>query len=119
MMDLSTLIKNQIAADTKRGFPVIFHTDQEKYSQLIKDLVGLYGEIGEFSNLVKKVGLKLDRSKYNGPSFADVERQLREELADTMIYLMRVSAILGVDLEREIITKMNINSLRYQSLESD
>jgi hypothetical protein len=59
-MDLAALVKIQITADEKRGFPVRFGGDRERVIQLMKDLVGLFGEIGEFSNLIKKIEIKLD-----------------------------------------------------------
>jgi len=37
---------------------VRFAGDRERITQLMKDL-GLFGEIGEFSNLIKKIDIKL------------------------------------------------------------
>jgi NTP pyrophosphatase (non-canonical NTP hydrolase) len=44
---------------------------------------------------------------------------LREELADAVIYIMRLSAILGADLEQDILDKMAQNDARYRPLESE
>jgi len=53
-MDFRKIIELQISDDKNRGFEVDFSSEQERYDQLMKDIVGLVGEIGEFSNIVKK-----------------------------------------------------------------
>lgn len=118
-MQLSSIVEKQIAADRRRGFPVDFETEAERYTQLTKDLVGLLGEIGEFANLAKKVGLRLDQPSYNGPTLKEATDQLREELADAIIYIIRLSKIIGADLEKDVLAKMARNDARYRSLETD
>ncbi|TBB15023.1 hypothetical protein ELH48_36300 (plasmid) [Rhizobium ruizarguesonis] len=117
MMQLSEIIERQIAADTRRGFQTSFGSDRERQDQLMRDLVGLVGEVGEFADLLKKVGLVFSNPDYKGPTLADAEPQLRSELADVAIYLFRLSVILKGDLEDDIIKKMETNDLRYQYLE--
>ncbi|WP_315720170.1 MULTISPECIES: hypothetical protein [unclassified Bradyrhizobium] len=116
-MELSDLIKKQIDADERRGFPVIFETDAERHDQLMRDLVGLISEVGEIADPLKKVGLAMSTPGYVGPSLAEVMPQLRSELADVAIYLFRLSAILGGDLEQDLLKKMKINDERYRHLE--
>ena len=118
-MQLRELIEKQVTADRKRGLPVDFETDLKRHEQLSKDLVGLLGEIGEFANVVKKVGLKMTHSAYDGPSLSEANADLREELADALIYIMRLSVILDADLEREVLEKMALNDDRYRHLDSD
>jgi NTP pyrophosphatase (non-canonical NTP hydrolase) len=118
-MHLRAIIEKQIAADRRRGWPVEFDTEAEQQAQLNKDIVGLLGEIGEFANLIKKVGLRLDRASYIGPSLEDAGPALREELADAMIYVMRLAAIIGADLEKEVLDKMSKNDVRYRQLEGE
>ena len=43
---------------------------------------------------------------------------LGEELADVTIYLMGLSEILGIDLETEIVNKINKNAKRVYSIEN-
>ncbi|MBO9166792.1 MazG nucleotide pyrophosphohydrolase domain-containing protein [Rhizobium sp. L245/93] len=117
MMQLSEIIKAQIDADTRRGFQTSFETDRERQDQLMRDLVGLVGEVGEFADLLKKVGLVYSNPNYQGPSLSSAEPQLRSELADVAIYLIRLSVILNGDLENDILQKMKTNDLRYQYLE--
>lgn len=116
-MDFSAIIKRQIGSDERRGFPVSFETENQQYDQLTHDLVGLMGEVGEFANELKKVGLGLANPRYEGPSLKDVAPHLREELADAAIYLIRLSTGLGGDLEQDILSKMDVNDDRYRKLE--
>ena len=116
-MHLSDLMKRQTTADERRGFTTHFENSNQQYDMLAHDLVGLMGEIGEFANQLKKVGLGLSNERYSGPSLKEASPHLREELADAAIYLMRLSAGLGGDLEQDILRKMDINDERYRDLE--
>jgi NTP pyrophosphatase (non-canonical NTP hydrolase) len=118
-MDLSSLVTLQIDADRRRNFPTSFATDELRYAQLASDLVGLYGEVGEFSNIAKKIGLRLGHPGYDGPTFAEANADLREELADAFIYLIRIATIIGADLEKDVLEKMAANDDRYRRLESN
>jgi NTP pyrophosphatase (non-canonical NTP hydrolase) len=116
-MELSALIESQISADRRRGFRSEFESDTELIAQLEKDLIGLVGEIGEFANVLKKVGLAAGHPGYQGLSLRDAAPGLREELADALIYLMRLSVVVGGNLESDVVQKMRVNSSRYQQLE--
>ncbi|MEZ8957811.1 hypothetical protein AB6E94_10365 [Vibrio lentus] len=114
-MDIKQLKKIQIEQDKSVGFPVKFKDDIEKYHQLTKELVGLFGEIGEFSNIVKKINLKLDNDKYDY-DIDSAKDLLSEELVDSLIYILRISEIIDVDLEEETLRKMKKNRERYNGL---
>lgn len=116
-MDLAKILQLQIQADLKRGFQIKFASENETAAQLMKDLVGLFGEIGEFANLVKKIAIKLDHPEYEGVTLSESTDALRAELVDSFIYLLRIAAILDTDLESEILKKMNANKTRYEPLE--
>ena len=115
-MELASLIQQQIERDRRRGFRVDFEEDGDRIDQLMRDLVGLFGEIGEFANLLKKIGLGETTAGYVGPSLADAGAELREELADAAIYLFRLATILGGNLEQDILRKIHINDERYGDL---
>lgn len=116
-MDFSQIIQRQIEADKRRGFAVSFASDAERLDQLIRDAVGLMGEVGEFANMLKKVDLARTVKAYVGPSLSEASANLREELADAVIYIMRLTTILGGDLQQDVLTKMDQNDKRYRDLE--
>ena len=118
-MELRELVEKQAADDRQRGLLKELRTDVERHEQLTKDLVGLIGEIGEFANIAKKVGLRLEHPTYDGPSFYEAAPLLQEELADTLIYVLRLSVILGSDLENDVLQKMALNDARYSHLGTD
>lgn len=116
-MDLSALISEQIERDRRRGFAVDFDNDRAREDQLMHDLVGLFGEVGEFSNLLKKVVLARTTDGYVGPTLGDATPALREELADAAIYMFRLVTILGGDFEQDILAKIDRNDERYGDLD--
>lgn len=116
-MELSALVESQISADRRRGFQIDFDSDAERVAQLEKDLVGFLGEVGEFANILKKVRLAITHAGYKGPSLEEAAPGLREELADALIYLMRLSVIVGGELETDLVHKMRVNDERYSLLE--
>ena len=115
-MKLEDIIRKQIEMDINHGFPVSFDSEEEAYAQLSKDLIGLFGEIGEFANIVKKINIKLDRPKEYDLDIISAKEQLGEELADTFIYAIRLAAILEIDLEKQLTDKIKRNESRYAKL---
>lgn len=116
-MDLSNIARLQIEADVRRGFSKELQTDAERIAQLTRDTVGLIGEVGEFANLLKKADLTLRIEGYNGVTIDSVSPELREELADAMIYIIRLASALGGDIESDLLSKMSKNNERYHNLE--
>jgi NTP pyrophosphatase (non-canonical NTP hydrolase) len=116
-MELSKIVDRQMAADVKRGFSEELRSDAERLAQLTKDTVGLVGEVGEFANLLKKVELAFRIDGYEGVSLDVASAELREELADAMIYIIRLSKTLGGDIENDLLQKMAKNDQRYRHLE--
>lgn len=116
-MDLSDLIAKQIIADRQRGFPVDFISSAERLTQLERDLIGLAGEVGEFANALKKVRLGMEVEGYQAPTLEEAAFDLRQELADAFIYIIRLSFILDGNLKQDLLDKMAENDLRYGKLE--
>ncbi len=117
-MDIADIIKLQIEADRRRGFAVDFSSTADRLTQLERDTVGLAGEVGEFANALKKVRLSMEDERYHQHRLEDAALHLREELADAMIYLIRLSFILGGDLGEDVQSKMRRNDDRYKTLEA-
>src|SRR3989338_8966112 len=82
------------------------HTEPEKIEYMYQEIVNLLGELGEFANEVKKC--KRDKT-WN-------EAKLKEELADTFIFLLKLSFTLNMDLKDEYYKKMKINEERFKHL---
>ncbi|MEM5793495.1 MAG: MazG nucleotide pyrophosphohydrolase domain-containing protein [Candidatus Aenigmatarchaeota archaeon] len=80
---------------------------------LIKDMtIALTGEVGEFSNLLKKINR--DRKTIGEEPSSEMWNRLKEELTDCFIYIIILSNILGMDLEKEYLKKTKINHKRFQ-----
>ncbi len=112
-MSLQELMELCKDLDVKHGFPVTFVDQSQKYNQVTKDLVGLFGEIGEFSNIIKKINIKIEKNDSYDLDFPKAEYDLKEEIADSLIYLIRIANILEIDLTTEINNKIEKNKIRY------
>lgn len=112
------IIDMQMQFDNQHGFTIDKSSYENKYNQITKDLVGLYGEIGEFSNIVKKVNLLLDYKKVlQNNEITSKEDDLREELVDSFIYFIRLASALNLDLETELLKKLGKNKEKYSTYE--
>lgn len=118
-MDFRKIMELQISDDKNRGFEVDFNSERERYDQLMKDIVGLVGEVGEFSNIVKKASIGLSHPEIYRQTLTEFESELGEELADSLIYIMRLAAILQIDLEAETLKKIALNKEKYRSLDKN
>lgn len=117
-MDIERLMSIQRRMDELHGFKVDFSSPKQKYDQITKDLVGLFGEIGEFANLVKKINIGLERGVDYPASLEASESFLRQELVDCFIYILRFGAILEINLSEETLRKIDQNKSKYENLGS-
>ncbi len=88
--------------------PFYTEINENNLQELEHLIVCLVGELGEFSNLTKKIvrGDKL---------FHEEKQNLDEELVDTFIYLVKISNQFGVDLEKGFLKKLEKNKGRFGS----
>ncbi|WP_131107506.1 MazG nucleotide pyrophosphohydrolase domain-containing protein [Pseudomonas sp. Sample_10] len=71
--------------------------------------VCLSGEFGEFCNILKKV----TRGDF---TLQNAKAELSEELADTFIYLLKISNQLDIDIEAETFKKIEKNKQRFKQV---
>jgi NTP pyrophosphatase (non-canonical NTP hydrolase) len=72
--------------------------------------MALTGEVGE---LVELFQWMTEAESQRAGEQARTARAVRDELADVMIYLVRLAAVLGVDLDEAVRTKLAANALKY------
>jgi NTP pyrophosphatase (non-canonical NTP hydrolase) len=112
-VDLAKLVEIQTAFSREK-FPTFWDikTEQDLALRLEYLTNALAGEVGEVANLVKKVvrsvvygrgDLRLD----------DVRQELAEEIADVFTYLLTIAGLLGLDLEKTYLQKLEKNRKRF------
>jgi dCTP diphosphatase len=76
-----------------------------------KNLVmALTGEVGELNEIFQ--WMSEAASKEAGRD-AQTAKAVQDELADVLLYLVRLSSVLGVDLDAAVKQKLKANALRY------
>lgn len=86
-----------------------FYTDinEDNIQELEHLLVCLLGELGEFSNILKKVSR-------GDVSLEQVKHSLDEELVDVFIYLVKIINQFDVDVENGYTAKMSKNKIKFR-----
>ena len=72
--------------------------------------MALTGEVGELVELFQWLTEDQSRAVAREP---DTARRVRDELADVLIYLVRLAAVLEVDLDEAVRSKLAANARRY------
>lgn len=80
---------------------------EENIQELEHLLVCLLGELGEFSNILKKVV----RGDF---PLEQVKHSLDEELVDVFIYLLKIVNQFDIDLENGYLAKMEKNKIKFR-----
>lgn len=76
-----------------------------------KNLVmALTGEVGELNEIFQWMTEKASIKAGTDPQTAQA---VQDELADVLLYLVRLSSVLGVDLNAAVQQKLEANELRY------
>jgi dCTP diphosphatase len=76
-----------------------------------KNLVmALTGEVGELSEIFQ---WKTESESRTAATDMDTAQAVRDELADVMLYLVRLADVLGVDLPDAVAKKLAANALKY------
>ena len=102
MIDLSCLEKALALFSKERDWDQ-FHTP--------KNLVmALTGEVGELNEIFQWMSDGEAREAARAPATAE---HVGEELADVLLYLVRLSSVLGVNLNDAVVDKLAKNALKY------
>ncbi len=117
-MEIKDLVQIQKEFDSKHGWSLTSNNPKAKLEIINKDLIGLFGEIGEFSNIIKKLNIEMEKSGNSlESSFFDAQNSLNEEIIDSFIYLLRIATHLEVDIEDVYLRKLAINREKYKKYE--
>jgi len=84
-------------------FELISNSNIEVLEHLV---VCLAGEVGEFANIVKKIS----RGDF---TVSESKEQISSELADILIYLLKIFAQLQIDPERSFLKKSKLNEKKF------
>ncbi|QBK04513.1 nucleotide pyrophosphohydrolase [Hylemonella gracilis] len=72
--------------------------------------MALTGEVGELVEVFQWLTEEQSKAVAQDPKTA---RAVRDELADVALYLVRLSSVLGVDLNEAVVTKLKSNAQKY------
>lgn len=72
--------------------------------------MALAGEVGELVELFQWL---TEEASHQVGRDATTARPVRDELADVLIYLVRLAAVLGVDLDEAVRSKLATNARKY------
>ena len=75
-------------------------------------LIGLIGEVGECSNIVKKI----HRGDF---TLEQMREELTEEIVDVFIYILKLIYQLNLDIETQYQRKMQKNKERFKKYETE
>jgi len=116
IMDFNELITMQNKFDKEHGWLSNPENFSDLIDQLHRDLVGLLGELGEFANILKKITLIYDRPDLEKSQklFEELKGDLSEELIDSLIYFIRITVHLNIDVEKEYANKLSSNRIKYK-----
>jgi len=115
-MHFNELITMQNKFDKEHGWLSNPENLSELIDHLHRDLVGLLGELGEFANILKKITLIHDRPDMEKSQklFEELKGDLSKELIDSLIYFIRITTHLNIDVEKEYVNKLSSNRIKYK-----
>ena len=89
--------------------------DWQQYHSPKNLAMALTGEVGELVELFQWLTEEQSKLVAQDPKTA---RAVRNELADVLLYLVRLSSVLGVDLNEAVAAKLASNSQKYPAGDS-
>jgi NTP pyrophosphatase (non-canonical NTP hydrolase) len=115
MTDIKDITEFQREFDRKHNWIDEYEKMDDKFLQRLQyATIAMAGEVGEFSNELKKIL----REKHATESIDEKHiSHMKEELVDVFIYLVILSLILKVDITKEYFEKMDKNNERFKKFE--
>ena len=87
--------------------------DWEQFHSPKNLAMALTGEVGELVELFQWLTEAQSRDAMKNPAQA---QRIREEMADVMLYLVRMATVLGVDLDEVVTEKLKRNAQKYPAI---
>lgn len=84
--------------------------DWERFHSPKNLVMALCGEVGELVELFQWLS---EEASHEVGRDATTARPVRDELADVLIYLVRLAAVLEVDLDEAVRSKLATNAVKY------
>lgn len=116
-VDTRSLQELQYAFDRAHGLDKIGASPSSTRAHLDVDVsvaqfvvLGLCGEAGELANALKKAV----RAHHLGDDPSSALETVRGELADVYAYLLKLSAVMNVDLEQTYLETLTLNCIRFK-----
>lgn len=111
-MDIKSIIEKQKLFDSihKGNFNWDEPINESNLDMLQYLIICTLGELGEASNIIKKV-LRGDCG------FEEVKPELSEEIIDVFIYIIKLAYQLNIDIESEFLKKLAKNEKRFKNYE--
>jgi NTP pyrophosphatase (non-canonical NTP hydrolase) len=111
-VDLQTLLNMQREFDQQHGWSLDNVTPHRRLDVFEREIIGLIGEVGELANLVKKARLDVDRFVSATEAFNQITADMKEELVNIFIYLLRLFQLTETDIAAEYEKKVNYHRQR-------
>ena len=89
--------------------------DWQQYHSPKNLAMALTGEVGELVEIFQWLTEEKSKEVARDPSTA---RAVRDEIADVLLFLVRLSSVLGVDLNEAVTTKLASNAVKYRAGDS-
>jgi len=109
---MKAIFEFQKTFDAKRGWDWSHAKNKKEQMQFLQHgTIALAGEVGEFANELKKA-IRHFESTGELPS-KEVYDNLKDEIVDVFIYVVKLSIALGLDLNTGYYNKMKFNDKKF------
>ena len=84
--------------------------DWTQFHSIRNLILAIVGEVGELAEIVQWIpDTHIETFLSNPENF----QRLQDELADVLIYVMRLASISGIDIEEALVSKLDENEKKY------